>query len=429
MIQQITANTNSSNCCDSGACSASLGNSTKSNSKEDKNTYKYAYDLMRTAGIYLKEHRVSTCQKTAAFGNDNYEFSQVPVGLNDTGNAKFGGLNYCGNVWTCPVCSRLIAAKRIKQVRHCMRECGESGGQCGFVSLTMPHTSEDKLDELLPMLREAKKYFSTCRRFRDLMAEYDYQGEIRAFEATHGDKNGWHPHFHSVYFFGSKKLLSDWDYFESELHAIWLIAVLKKTGRNINEHGLDVQWPSHDDDSKIAAYVGKWGAELALGHTKRGAFDNRTPWQILDDLHQRYSPLDQSLMLEWAACTKGMARIYIPPKLRELYDVASLEDKEIADENPSRTVFTLSWNEFNALRLSKQDGRLLDIVPYATEDSLRRFVNIVVACYDRQREKEIRDNYLDSVEKRNSRLEFIKQLQLNARNHLAKLNIESRIVS
>ncbi len=62
--------------------------------------------------------------------------------------AFYTGLAVCGSVWSCPVCTAKIQERRRLEISKGMDKAYESGLKCVMVTLTFPHMSFQKLDDL-----------------------------------------------------------------------------------------------------------------------------------------------------------------------------------------------------------------------------------------------------------------------------------------
>jgi hypothetical protein len=62
--------------------------------------------------------------------------------------AHYQGLMTCGSVWSCPRCSAVIAHTRSAEIGAAVRECYRQGGRVYMLTLTMRHSSRDRLADL-----------------------------------------------------------------------------------------------------------------------------------------------------------------------------------------------------------------------------------------------------------------------------------------
>ncbi|RYF42549.1 MAG: hypothetical protein EOO38_19610, partial [Cytophagaceae bacterium] len=62
---------------------------------------------------------------------------------------SYSGLQTCGSVWACPVCSAKIAERRRVEIIAAMAAHKAAGGCMHLLTLTAPHQRSDALDVLL----------------------------------------------------------------------------------------------------------------------------------------------------------------------------------------------------------------------------------------------------------------------------------------
>ena len=177
--------------------------------------------------------------------------------------AFYTGLQVCGRVWSCPVCSAKIAERRRVELTTATTLAKAQGMQVMLLTLTVPHGLGDDLGTMLDCMGQAWRKTSTERRGKALRKSLDVKGTIRALEVTHG-KNGWHPHFHVLLFVGQGVTAEQ--IFEAYAPLWQTVCVKAGLPEPSLAHGTRV-----DDGSYAAAYVGKWGleAEMTRGHSKK----------------------------------------------------------------------------------------------------------------------------------------------------------------
>jgi hypothetical protein len=358
-----------------GASAAALGNITVKSATESKplsragtSNHRRHYDLLQTAAKYLPDYRVSSCQQIpVGFSKGDNEYNMdvqtVSVGLSDNGTAKYGGLNYCGGIWLCPVCARNVAPTRVAEVTAAMARNAKKGGQSLFLTFTFPHSNSDSLKDLWTNQRKAMSKVKACGTVKRFLKKYGYLGEIRALEVTHGN-NGWHPHFHCVYLFDNITINKHVQELEDLLYLEWAKQIHKLLGRTPSQqHGIDVKLPRKGDEDEVGSYIAKWGQEITMSHTKRTwDKDSRTPFDILGDLTDNYTAKDHALWMEFAEATFRTRRLYWTPGLKDLFNIDEIEDKQLAEKKPAITMFDIKWRDYKALRNTKMHGAILDIL-------------------------------------------------------------------
>lgn len=420
MIQQETnsATTKPLNSFQSGlqsALRARLGNITESaaNGSHDAsvNQKRYLYSLLKTSQKYLRDYRVSSCQQVPIGVRDEAgkfsEFTAVSIGKCESGSCKYGQLSYCGSIWQCPVCARLVGPTRTKEVVNAMGQNAKAGGQSLFCTFTQPHSASDSLQGLIDVQAMAMSKMKSVRRYKELMSANGFLGEIRGFEITHTD-NGWHPHIHSVYLFDSITVLSDVSQFEQALYELWSDAVVKAQKhfglpirRPSRDHGVVVKLPRKGDEDEVGAYLAKWGSELTMSHTKRGKVESsRTPFQILDDLHNEYSARDHALFLEYAAATKGRARLYWSRGLKDYFDIVELSEKELADKPAPIHLLDMTWREFKALRETNMQGDILDLAERYPVNVIQNLIGTIYELYRTYLEDFKRESFRERLDRK-----------------------------
>ena len=138
--------------------------------------------------------------------------------------ASYSGLMTCGSVWSCPRCSAVIAHERAARIGSAVRECYRRGGRAYLLTLTMRHSSRDKLTDLWEALSTGWRNAFGARAWTGQKAgirlrrgrlvetlpvmgdaeRFDVAGLTRVVEATYGRPDhgghGWHLHIHALVF-------------------------------------------------------------------------------------------------------------------------------------------------------------------------------------------------------------------------------------
>lgn len=250
---------------------------------------------------------------------------------------SFAGLQTCGSVWACPVCSAKIAERRRAEIVAAMASHKASGGCMHLLTLTAPHQRSDALGELLSRQAVALKKMFADKTVRKIFAAMGVVGQIRALEVTHGrlskHNNGWHPHYHLLLFSGAGVALgnvtaSQVTQWTNRLYERWLACCLGAgLGAPSVEHGLKL-----DDGSKAAKYVAKWGLEdeMTKGHTKR-AIHGETPFDFLRAfLLDKTDKQAGALFKEFAETFKGKRQLHWSSGLKKRFAIGEATDEELA---------------------------------------------------------------------------------------------------
>ena len=230
--------------------------------------------------IFGKDHRVAACHRHPIKQATNIE---VWAKLDAYLPGHFVGLQTCALPWLCPICSPKIAERRAKEIRQAMGQCLSKGGQVLMPTFTIPHGRQDRLTGTLNLIKDALRWMARHRQYKQLQSRLGVQGRIIATEINHGEANGWHPHFHELWFFEGSGV--DAAQLEEDLYHLWKAACLRyDLGEPSRKHGVVVQ-----DGSFAASYVSKMGDsewtladEMAKSNSKKGRRSNRSFWQLID---------------------------------------------------------------------------------------------------------------------------------------------------
>lgn len=250
--------------------------------------------------------------------------------------ASYQGLMTCGSVWSCPRCSKVIAHSRAAEITAAVRECFRQGGMVYMMTLTMRHSSQDRLADLWNALslgwrssfggrawtgqraRTAQRNGRSVQ-IREISGDaerFDVAGMTRVIEATYGSPaeggHGWHLHIHALIFCASRMGAAvrgglptwipsgtdrEWlgrNGFAAKVYARWSAGLQKAGFSKPGSVAVDIREVTDEGAECIGRYLSKatydagtkMGLEIATGHsTKDGRLArNRTPFEVLADL-------------------------------------------------------------------------------------------------------------------------------------------------
>jgi hypothetical protein len=323
------------------------------------------------ADVLGKKHRIAACHAHPTKGWTAVEvWAKLGVPL----PGHFKGLQTCSLSWLCAVCAPKIAERRAGEIEAAMIVCKAQGGQVLMPTFTVPHGRKDSLADTLDLIKKALRSMGQSRRYRQMQDRLGVAGRIIATEVTHGEANGWHPHFHELWFFerAGVNLVA----LESELFAMWRAACVKfGLGEPSRKHGVVVQ-----DGSKAAKYVSKmgkeWGLadEMAKANAKAGRKGSRSAWQLLDCIiDTEASPAHRKraacLFREYAEATKGRSQLVWTPGLKKRYAIADMNDEELCAEveEDSILVAQIPLDAWRAIRMKKMQAHILNAVQYGVD--------------------------------------------------------------
>lgn len=150
-------------------------------------------------------NREAKCQRTR-FARD------ADVGIRRSSSGKWSTRNViqCGKM-TCPVCGVRRARSVASRIGACMQR-HRAGIECDVWMLTLSprHTADVPLELALQRLYDAAAVFFRSAGWRAFAREHDVCARVRVLDATHGGRNGCHPHFHIALFPRSAMISTTW---------------------------------------------------------------------------------------------------------------------------------------------------------------------------------------------------------------------------
>lgn len=334
--------------------------------------------------------RLQHCMRTVQKGRQDIEIRCRLVAGDAAGAVSlfYAGLQTCGSVWDCPLCSAKISERRRLELVTAIAAWQAQGGQVFMLTLTHGHHAGDALADLIAGEQFALAWFFRHRAVRRQLKMFGAVGHVRAWEVTHGRRawgNGWHPHFHILVFVKCPKEGATWapgSFIELKfagLFEVWREAC-KRAGLAVPDqrHGLSI-----DEGDTPGAYVvkmgledtaepsqddtgGSWGLshELTKGHIKRAAQGKgETPFELLDAILE--DPGDRQaaeLFKEFSAAYLGKHQLSWSRGLRALLGVGDDKtDEEVAAEvDPLSEVWArLSFDQWRLVLKAKAEAELL----------------------------------------------------------------------
>ena len=245
--------------------------------------------------------------------------------------ANFGNLQRCYSVWNCPICSMTITEGRRTELKQGLANWIDEGGHAYLVTFTNSHHRGDCLDGQLKGQKKAFVKFWQKRKVTEMLKRLGYKGRIVATEVTWGQDNGWHPHYHMIFFFDHEV---DPNGIQSFLALEWQDACIK-AGLKAPDliHGVDVR-----NGTYAAEYVSKWGLEeeVTKGHLKKGLNGSLTPFDLLRGCITNNH--FKTLFKEFADVFKGKQQLVWSKGLKELLGIEKVTDEELIEETEKTSI-------------------------------------------------------------------------------------------
>lgn len=184
--------------------------------------------------------------------------------MGNSEKSRFYGNTSCKNAWGCPVCSAKMMSKYAAKIACAIEAVKKYEKQVAFmITFTIPHTSGMSCEETTEILyntwkdfithgnknQQAKYYANKDEErgkhgkqrvmkvskkklddpFSTFCEEFNCHHRVRVGEYTWGE-NGWHPHFHCLFWVDEDKLdlVKGW---QDSLNERWLMLAKKHTIR------------------------------------------------------------------------------------------------------------------------------------------------------------------------------------------------------
>lgn len=324
--------------------------------------------FMRQAAVrkLLPKSSTAKCLRARIKGANN-----VPIYKSkDHDAAHYGNLQTCSSVWQCPVCAARISERRREELKHAIAQADQAGS-VSLVTLTFSHKRTDQLARLKTCITKAYSSMTEQRAYKTLLSDFEIYGTVRAFEVTWSEANGWHPHFHVLWF--SERTLTAEDHvtIRDRLYKFWRAAATKHNlGAPSEERGVDVRGGEH-----AAKYGAKWGLEqeMTKGHMKAGKGNSCTPFDLLGIYADEDCKRAGALFAEFARVFKGARQLRWSKGLKERFEITTLSDQDIntAQEDEAILLARLSLKDWKLVCRAEARGALLEIARNGGEPAIR----------------------------------------------------------
>lgn len=272
------------------------------------------------------------------------------------------GSQRCKSPWSCPVCSAKKMSDAASKIATAI-DALESQGQVAFmITFSIPHLMKYTCKEVYEALANTWLRFvhhangkgkrTQGDAFSEFVKAIQCEHRIRVGEFTWG-KNGWHPHFHCL-FFCPKDKLRDVAKWQDRLTERWLYLAKMMTKRALQKYGNYTKDEAYQEVERLyknisekdegafiskdangnaararsSQYICGWGADRELTgniRKKATAEGHYTPHQLLeiafefDKLNNREeSDKYMRIYLDYALATFKKYRMRLSPKINAI---------------------------------------------------------------------------------------------------------------
>lgn len=305
--------------------------------------------------------------------------------------AFYAGLVTCGSVWACPVCAAKIQERRRLEIAQAIDWAYDVAGlQPVMVTLTFPHRSWHSLADLLEQQARALHLLRTGKPWAKFKAKYGYSGVIRSLELTRGEKDGWHPHTHELWFVkqdpeGAPNSVAT--AMHAEILKMWESAcrragmlVDKKINAfrafsvNVKGNCSASDYLAKQDDSK------NWGVdrEIAKGSTKEGRAKGLHPFGLLAKSADGDVRAGR-LFLAYTIAMKGKRQIFWSPGLKEKVGVKDVKDETLAAEQREKAdvLGALDADDWHTIRTTNTRAQVLDAAETGGWPAVQQLIEVL----------------------------------------------------
>jgi len=374
--------------------SSLLGNTTKFSSASDflsqYGDTALRFYLLEVARGLLPDNRIQVCWRYPLPARKSIEI----IYSDERGCARSNGTMKCGSGWVCPACMRYIAQRRREELELAMARSKEKYFTV-MLTFTARHNRGDKLAELLASMVKAYGKVFSGRWWHTMKSELMANGAIRATEITYG-ANGWHPHFHVIWFVDKAMLDDDIagspeEYAQAVRNHVgdqWLTK-LESVGLSGNSAAFDVRTANDD----IAEYVSKWGHmpanwssnvsayEVASAVTKKAKAGNIGVLDMLFEAGQDENM--KRLYLEYYHATKGKSQLHWSKGLKAELDIDIIRDEIAAQGIETETDRLLAEIHISDWRNIVNNGFLGQVMTHANTGDENRLKRLLARLKDR----------------------------------------------
>ena len=359
--------------------------------------------------IKNQKHRIHKCCNYKIPDAENIEIRRDK----DRKTAGFGGLMKCGDVWSCPVCSKKISEGRRVELSSAVKEAKQRGWRVPMLTLTHSHELSDSLKASKAEMLNAYGRLFSGRWWQEMVDVFGIVGRVRALEITHTKESGWHVHFHILLF--SDDTDCDVEMMESFFRSRWK-AILKRLGGYARH---DIGAVVTERENYIADYIAKFGKmpsesnpkasadndagtwteshELAKQVSKKSRTkDGRTPFQLLFD-SMNGDKQSRVLYLDYVAAMKGAQQLVWSNSLKkDLLNEDEKTDDEIAEELDNEVVATVPIGLFRAMSRVGARGHLLDLAANGHDTELMDFITYMKDWSENRLKEKVRKRHANA---------------------------------
>lgn len=332
--------------------------------------------LMSAGKRFLTKHNVSAPRSKKAhksrichsYKNDSSK--NVTISLsNNPNNSKAGITNVqsCGSWCACAVCYERLALSKGLEIQKAIQWAKSKGYICVMIAFTASHSNDMSLKFVDDGLAKAIGLFLGGRAWTKIKKDLGIVHYIMNRDTTYGNKHGYHPHRHGLFFIDPAKTVKP--EMEGEMNAVltdrWLHSLSLAGLTATRKHGLYIS--AHDNASET--YLTKLGltadAQGNLSYEMTSSKNKKSLhiWDILM-LAEMGSLKHEMLFIEYVKHYSGKTWIRWSNGLRD--EVDAFEMPVIESETPEEFDRMIKWLEigsywWDVVNMSNAQSRIIDV--------------------------------------------------------------------
>lgn len=260
--------------------------------------------------------------------------------------AHWSGLERCGSIWACPVCSAVIRHGRSTEIQTAADRWTETGGGVSMLTLTTRHRKSDPLAQNLDLALKGWEELTKRKPWKAIRERLGLAGYIRAVEVTWSWANGWHPHIHALLL--TERPLSDQEALDlqREVFGLWEGVVVRLGGRKLDRrHGVRVSAATSAEYVAKVQEHDRAGLEMARLDLKSGRAGSLMPFELLDQAEH------VGRWVEYVDATWRRRAITWSRGLKVLLSIGERTDEEVlADTETSDLIGLMTAAEYDSIR-------------------------------------------------------------------------------
>jgi len=336
-------------------------------------------------------HRIRACHTML-----NPAKTALEVQTNAKKRVRIVGHVHCDNVWLCPLCSNKRAISHARKLNLLLQHAIDNNLSVYFVTFTLWHSPYNKLTDTYSALKNAMRSMKKSSKFlRMLEDDYFEPSSVTFTEITH-TANGFHPHFHCLYFaqdgeniaFDDTGMnavtrayeLKKWELarelreksVKSKFYKHWLIALKKQKFSASEEKGVHVRL----GDSAVKAVVSYLNDEgvsvtkesdTGLLTPNRSAISEVTSYATKNPKMGGVNPFDllpdnPNAFDEYMEGTKGKQRVSGLDDMLKRFGINDNAAVTFDEDNQYVTLFELSIERYRMLIQEQRVSEFIEFV-------------------------------------------------------------------